>query len=466
MADFLLSAWTMFYTVVLALFLFGISVFVHEFGHFIVARKRGLIVQTFSIGFGKALWNWEKNGVVYKIGWIPFGGYVSLPQLDPAGMERLQGREKNEDFPEVSPWDKMAVAVSGPLGNILFAVLLAVVIWLIPGGDAGVQVRPVIGSIQTNSTAYAAGLRVGDEIFSVDGTVVHNWYEFSVETLLQGSDSVVLSVRSAGIEKEVNLPRTDSSDEAGSLAGIFPAIPCVLGSVAGNSPAEQGGVRVGDEVLGLNGQRVLGWKHFTELVQTVIPGETVRLTVERSGESIELSIAPQYDETYERMMIGVQLDKGSSGMPWMLYRNPLEQLKHDGLAIFRLLKALTTPDEAPQAAKGLGGPIAIFEMLILAMKMGLLNTMGFIRFININLAVINLLPIPVLDGGHILFSLWEGITRRRVHAKVQMILINICAFLLIGAMLLVTFNDINRKIPIKDFLMKRWPGQAQPLEGK
>ncbi len=460
MLDFLLSAWTVAYTVFLAIFLFGVTVFVHEFGHFIVARKCGLVVQTFSIGFGKAIWQWKKDGIVYKIGWIPFGGYVSLPQLDPEGMDKLQGAEEGESFPDVSPWKKIAVAFAGPIGNILLAIVLALVIWLIPGNDAGAQVRSLIGTIETNSTAYASGLREGDEILSVNGTTVNNWYEFSVETLLQSSDSVALTVRSSGVEKELNVPVTDVGGGARIVEGIFPAIPCVFGSVRNESPAESAGILAGDEALAFSNLPILDWDHFTDLVQAMEPGETAALTVERDGEQLELSITPEYSEEYERMMIGVQLG-GGSGMPWMLYKNPIDQLKNDALAIVRVLQALTSFEEAPQAAKGLGGPIAILEMLMLSISMGFVNTLGFIRFININLAILNLLPIPVLDGGHIVFSLWHGITRRKVNAKIQAILVNVCAILLIGAMLLITFNDVDRKLGIKKFFGKLSSGQTE-----
>ena len=448
MTDFLLSAWTVFYSVVLALFLFGVTVFVHEFGHFIVARKKGLVVQTFSIGFGKAIWSWEKDGIVYKIGWIPFGGYVALPQLDPEGMDRIQGSEEGEGFADVSPWKKIAVAFAGPFCNILFAILLSLAIWLIPGNDAGLQVSSRIGDIETNSTAYASGLRIGDEILSVNGTAVNNWYEFSVETLLQSSDSVALTVRADGSERELSVPVTDVGGGARIVDGISPATPCVFGSVIDDSPAERAGIEKGDEALFFNEAQVLGRRHFTELVQGMESGETAEIIVARKGEEIEFFVAPEYNEEFECMLVGVRF---GSGMPWMLYKNPIDQLKYDALAIVRVLKALTSPSEAPQAVKGLGGPLAIIEMFMIAISMGMLNTLGFVRFININLAILNLLPIPVLDGGHIVFSLWHGITRRKVNAKMQAILIQICAFLLIGAMLLITFNDIDRKLHIKEF---------------
>ena len=459
MADFLLTCWTVFYTVFAALFLFGVTVFVHEFGHFIVARRCGLVVKTFSIGFGRAIFKWEKDGILYKIGWIPFGGYVALPQLDPEGMEKIQGDGSAEIYPDVSPWKKIAVCVSGPLGNIVLAILLAVAIWLIPGNDAGAQIRPIIGNIETNSAAYAAGLRKGDEITAVNGASIKGWYDFMVETLLKNSDTVALDLRNSGIDRHLDVPVVKGEEGVRTIEGIEPAIPCLFGSVTKGSPADLAGVKSGDTALSFNGVTVLGWEHFTELVQAVEPGVPAALMVERKGERLNLSIVPAYNEEYKRIMIGVQL--GGSGMPWMLYKNPVDQLKYDALAIVRVLKALVTPAEAKQAAGGLGGPIAIFSMLTMAIKMGLVNTLGLIRFLNVNLAILNLLPIPVLDGGNIVFSLWHGITRRKVNVKIQTVLINFFAVLLIGAMLILSFNDMDRKFQIKKFFGRLIPTQTE-----
>ncbi|QHI70219.1 RIP metalloprotease RseP [Tichowtungia aerotolerans] len=463
MLDILLSGWTIFYSVVLALFLFGVTVFVHEFGHFIVARKCGLKVLTFSIGFGRGIVQWERGGIHYKIGWIPFGGYVSLPQLDPSGMERLQGSEDAEPLPPISPWKKIAVAVAGPVGNIILASLIAVAIWLVPGDDAGSQIRSLVGAVETNSAAYAAGLRAGDEIIAVNGTTVKTWYDFSVETLLQAEDTAALTVLSDGVEKTIALPVVEREGGERLVDGISPAVPCVFGAVYSDTPAERAGLFRGDEVLAFNDDPIISWDDFTERIQSMKPGESAKLTVVRKGEPQVLSIAPEYNEEYDRMMIGVQLG-GGSGMPWMQYKNPLDQIKYDALAIVRVLQALTSPSEAPQAAKGLGGPVAIFDMLMLSIKMGLLNTLGLIRFLNINLAILNLMPIPVLDGGHIVFSLWEGITRRKVNAKAQAILVNACAILLIGAMLLLTVNDIDRKFQFKKFFSNLITGQAETVK--
>ena len=462
MVDFLLSGWTFVSTFFLALFVFGVTIFVHELGHFLVARRCGLVVKTFSIGFGHALLKWEKDGILYKVGWIPLGGYVSLPQLDPAGMERIQGNESQDILPEVSPWKKIAVAIAGPLGNILLACLLAVTIWLVPGCDTGIQIRPIIGTIETNSPAYAAGLRAGDEILSVNGAPIQNWYDFTVETLLQNSDVAVLNVSKDGGERELNIPLMKIENDLRTIEGAESVIPCLFGVISPNSPASRAGLKSGDVVLEFNGEPVFGWEQFTGLVQAVKPGEVVSLTIDRKGKALHVSISPEYNEEAGRMLIGVQL--GGSGMPWMQYKNPLDQLKSDAFSIVRVFKALTNRKEAPQAAKSLGGPIAILDMLTMSIRDGLLNTLGLIRFLNVNLAVLNLMPIPVLDGGHILFALWCGITRRKVNVKFQTVLINLCAILLIGAMLMVTCNDIARKPAVKEFFNKHFSGQTESVQ--
>lgn len=461
MLEMLHTGWTVFYTVFAALFLFGITVFVHEFGHFIVARRCGLVVKTFSIGFGRAVVQWEKDDILYKIGWIPFGGYVSLPQLDPAGMERIQGDASSGKYPDISPWKKIAVAVSGPLGNIALAVVLAIAIWLIPGNDAGTQIRPIIGNIETNCAAYAAGLRQGDKITAVNGTAVNNWYDFSVETLLKNSDTAALGLSDG---RTLNIPVVKGEEGVRTIDGIEPALPCLFGAVTKGGPADQAGVKSGDTALSFNGTPILGWEQFTKLVQAAKSGVPATLTVERKGEQLNLSIVPEYNKQYDRIMVGVQL--GGSGMPWMLYKNPVDQLKFDALAIVRVLKALVTPSEARQAAGGLGGPIMIFTMLTLSIKMGLVNTLGLIRFLNVNLAVLNLLPIPVLDGGHIVFALWHGITRHKVNVKIQTVLINFFAILLISAMLILSFKDVDRNWHVKDFFGKLFHSQTEQVEGK
>lgn len=453
MADTLLHLWTVMYTVFLALFLFGITVFVHEFGHFIVARKLGLVAQTFSIGFGKAIWQWKKDGVVYKIGWIPFGGYVALPQLDPAGMEKIQGDASAETYPDVSPWKKIAVAVAGPLGNILLALILAWAIFLGSNQPILEEETATIGMVDERSEAYQLGIRSGDTVVAVNGKPIHAWVDFAVESLLgETENKVELTLLSSNTTKTIQVEIDDIEHTGQIIKGVDPAIPCLLGAVTQGSAADKAGLKANDIIVEFAGIPVGDWFHFVELVQQS-PQEEVPVIVERNGQRTRFLITPVYNEEYERVMIGVGLGSFRA--------RPMAQLKSDSSMIVRVLKGLITPRESGKVAKNLQGPVGIFGMLIAAVKEGLWSTLALIRLININLALLNLLPIPVLDGGHIVFSLWHGITRRKVNANVQTVLIQICAFLLIGAMLLITFNDIDRRLGIKTFFSRLIPAQTK-----
>ncbi len=445
------------YIVAMMLFLFGITIFVHEWGHFIVARKCGLVVEAFSIGMGPAIWKREVGGVVYKIGAFPIGGYVSLPQLDPEGMEKVQGDNATDrkTLPDISPWKKIAVALAGPLCNIAFAFVLATIVYFAPDGGIVDENGVFIADVSAESAAYAAGLRSGDQIKAVNGNPVKSWYETRVECLLGGGTgkAAELTVHHADegertISVAVNKPETSEI----LIDGISPAAPCQIQQVVPGGAAEAAGLQADDIIVSIDGNMVQGTGHFSETIQKNGNRE-IPIGIIRGNEPMILNVTPAYDETNDRAMIGIFFG-GALSMPWSLSGNPVEQVKSDASSIFRLLKALTTKGEAKQAAGGLGGPVAIFTMIWFALKWGIINALGLIRFININLAVLNLLPLPVLDGGHICFALWEGITRRKVHPKVIGTLVNIFAILLITAMLFLSWRDADRNWNIGRFFKK------------
>lgn len=440
------------FIIVMMLFLFGITIFVHEWGHFIVAKKCGLVIETFSIGMGPALWKKEIGGIVYKIGAFPIGGYVSLPQLDPAGMEKMQGETESDrkTLPEISPWKKIAVAVAGPFCNIVFAFLLAIIV-----SSAGQpESVALIGSVGTNTVASAAGLQPADQIIAVNGTPVKTWYDAQVETLLGGGEDhvITITVLSGAETRDLEIQANDPTAGDYLIEGATHANPCVLGQVTPGSPAALAGIKPDDIVVEFGGTRVIDWNHFTELVPQY-SNTAAAITVQRGEEIINLSVTPEFNESEERVLVGVK-PGGTIGMPWSLSGSPIEQIKSDSSSIFRLLKALTTPSESKQAASGLGGPVAIFTMIWISLKMSMITTIGLIRFININLAVLNLLPLPVLDGGHVCFALWEGITRRKVHPKVVATLVNVFAILLISAMLFLSWRDVDRNWNVSRFFKK------------
>jgi len=438
--------------VVALILLFGVTIFVHELGHFLLALWCGMRVDTFSIGFGPALWKRTIKGITYKLAWFPVGGYVALPQLDPAGMSTIQGGgEQGEDkreLPPVAAWKKIIVSVSGSMGNVLFAFVLAWVVYL--GLEAASDedgAGTVIGFVATNSPAYRQGLRVGDEITAVNGEAVATWNDFSVLcTLGSGkSEGIVLAVRSGGETREIRVSTTETDMGLPMIEGIARAMSCVVSGVSPDGSAGEAGIREDDIVREFSGVKVVGTEHFIGLVDERA-GLPTPIVVERAGGLVQLEVTPRHNPEMGRALIGVSVSSGLQGnvMPWMQYRRPLEQVKDDAMGIARILRALLTPREARQAARSLGGPIMIFAALWVSIKISFLNAIGFLRFLNVNLAILNLLPIPVLDGGHVVFSVWEGVTRRKVHPRVANALINVCAVLLISLLILLSFRDVLR----------------------
>ncbi|MCK4563164.1 MAG: RIP metalloprotease RseP [Verrucomicrobia bacterium] len=444
------------FIVAMMLFLFGITIFVHEFGHFIVARKCGLVVETFSIGMGPALWKKEVGGIVYKIGAFPIGGYVSLPQLDPEGMEKMQGENEGDrkTMPNISPWKKIAVSVAGPLFNIAFALPLAfLVTFTEPMPD-----HTAVGAVATNSVAYAEGLRASDEILKVNGTPVVDWYGIISEDLLaQDNETVSLLVRSGSETHSITIPSKSTQET------MLPAMRPLLAQITAKDPAGVAGLKTGDLVTQVGGKPILWWHELSDSLQDY-DGKQTTITVLRSEKTITMDITPKYRDDLEKVIIGVT--PGDPGMlPWTMEGSPIEQVRNDASKIGRLFKALGNKKERGSAAKMMGGPIAIFTLLWFALKLGFLYAIGFIRFININLAVLNLLPIPVLDGGHICFALWEGITKRKVHPKVVSTLINIFAILLITLFLFLSWRDVDRNWNVSRFFKKAPVEQVEsPVE--
>lgn len=443
---------TILFSIVMMILLFGITIFVHEFGHFIVARKCGLVVQAFSIGMGPAIWKKEVNGIVYKIGAFPIGGYVALPQLDPEGMEKVQGENDSDDteplsMPDISPWKKIAVSVAGPLCNVIFGILLAWVVFLASDLPTMEETPALIGGIAEDSVAFDKGIRAGDTIIGVNDKQVNTWTEFMVEALLGGdkNEQVTLKLKTADDTRTVQLTLAPNPEKTGIIIeGIDQAIPCLLGGVTANSPAEKAGLEANDIITSFDNTPVLDWFHFTDLVQAT-SNRTVNISVLRDDKLVDLKITPEYSTQYKQIMVGVGL--GSFKM------TPMDQIKSDAFMIFRVLKGLVTPAESGKVAKNLQGPIGIFKILFNALQIGFIAALGFVRFININLAVLNLLPIPVLDGGHICFSLWEIITKRKVHPKLIATLVNTFAILLIGAMIILSWRDAGGNRLLK-FLKK------------
>ena len=344
--------------------LFSFAIFIHEFGHFLAARWRGLRVDAFSIGFGPVLWKKLINGVEWRISAIPFGGYVAIPDVDPEGIAKMQGSEGKSEEKQcgkvATPLDSIIVAVAGPLGNVVLAVVLALLLSVVPGAKFG-EIPALIGEIPAQGPAHEAGMKAGDRVVSVGGVPVRTWTEMQTEV-----------------------------------------------QISGGKPTE-----------------------------FVVERETVG--------KVNLTVVPERHEASGAYFIyALSTTNQVKTAAWMPARNPLKQLQWDVMNIVRVLKALVTPKESKAAAQALGGPVMIAQGLYTQVRNDVWDAFGFLRFLCINLAMLNLLPIPVLDGSIIMFSFIELVTRRRLSGKFINLLTRIFMCLLIAAMLFLVYRDSLR----------------------
>jgi len=433
------------FSVIKVIFLFGLTVFVHEFGHFITARKLGLVVDVFSIGFGPAIWKKRVGDVTYQVGLLPFGGFVALPQMEPNGGRSVDAFGVERKLPSVAPWRRIIVSAAGAFGNMLLALLLAyIVFW---SGDSFAPAHTnVVGYVATNSPAYAAGLRPGDQVISVTGIKtdgehvepaksVHAWDDLLVECALY--NRVILNVERGDASLSIEIP-TSEGFGGRSLEGVGSVNYCYILNARPDSSAAAAGIEPGDRIVAFDGITLLSREHLIQLVDAN-RDRTVEAVIERDGEKQTVELTPEYDKELDRALIGVVFNT-------LDIRDPITQIKSYSTLIFRFLRALVTPSEARAAAASAGGPLAIFMMFWYAVQSSFLLALSFTALINVNLAILNMLPIPILDGGHIIFALWEMITGKPIHEKVLNILVNVFAALLIGLFLLITFKDVRQLV--------------------
>ena len=436
------------FPIIKVILLFGVTIFVHELGHFLVARWCGLKIEVFSIGFGPSLWQREVNGVIYKIGVLPLGGYVALPQMDPGdGLKETE--EGKPSLPPIKPWKKILVAFAGVTCNMILAYALAWVVFGFGKSYAPVEEGCVIGYIETNTVAHAQGLKAGEKVVSVQGvrkgdqreegklTRVNSWEEFALGVAFH--DEVALTILNAeGVEREVLL-ETEPFMGSKRVTGIAPLNYCYVLQVGPGTSAEEAGLEAGDKIVALDGQRLYSRTQLTTMVNERA-NQSISIKFEREGELIESTVRPKYNETEKRALIGISFNTLDVRKPW-------DQVKSHASLIFRLLAKLVSPADAKQAVGSVGGPVAIFTMFWYAVKSDIIIALWFTGLLNVNLAVLNLLPIPILDGGHIVFACLEAIRRKPLSARFVNALSNVFMILFLSLFMLLTNND-SKRIPL------------------
>jgi regulator of sigma E protease len=467
-----------------------VLVLVHEYGHFIVARWCKVKILRFSIGFGKALYTWKSrrhrrghDDTEFVLAMIPLGGYIKM--LDSREM-KVEPAERHLAFDYKPAWQRALIILAGPCANIIFG---AVVLWaLLTIGITAA--RPMIGEVKVPSIAYAAGLRAGDEIVAVAGKPVNNWQKivFPLFTYIGDDKTVPIGVVSAAMSR-ATAPRTHLAQTQTTKylnlsgwrldewqpdplrdLGVVPYQPSastVIGKILPDGPAAQSELRVNDKVISINGVRPADWAKMTDFIKER-PEQSLHFVVERARAHVDLAGTSAHRKGVKQVQvvvvagwrfgpgwkkigyIGVQPIK----VQWAPEMTQKEQYSlfgafmpamHEAYEIFSfnfiMLHKLVSKKLSMHV---LGGPIGVFQSAAFALQHGAVAYLGFMAFLSLALAFINLLPIPALDGGHILLLLIEAIRRKPFSVAMQMLIVRIGMVLLILLMVQAMINDLRR----------------------
>jgi regulator of sigma E protease len=423
------------YVVFAVLLLFGAAIFFHELGHFWVARKLGMKVEEFAIGMGPKIYSWKRDGIVYSIRWIPAGGFVKLPQM--ITSEALEGTA-DKQVPPAPPLHKILVAVAGPIMNVIFAFVIATVIYFV--GLPTLVNPPVIGDVVASSPEGHMGIREGDRIVMVNNHPVNSWEDITFETLTAPTN--VLPVVIARGRETNTYFLTAQSSPLGKLLNLDSLVHPVVGSVEPDMPAAKVDLKPGDTILSINGIPTPSQERMMEVVSNTA-GSSCEITFLRKGEKRTVAITPTYDPINKRARIGVVFSPGvyevkrPGPSPWA-------QVKEVTDRTFGTIGALIHSKQTGVKVKDLSGPVGILSILASYVNLDYRLALSFLVLLNINLAIINMLPIPVLDGGHVMMAIVEKIRRRPLSPKFIEYVTTGFAVLLICFMIYVTAADIRR----------------------
>jgi len=441
----------------------GILVSVHEFGHFWVARKMGIRVLRFAVGFGKPLWSRvsKKDGVEYVIGSIPLGGYVKM-------LDEREGEVAPEDAPfsynRASPWKRILVLLAGPAANLIFAILAYSVLLMI-----GIpSFKPVIGDIKPDSIAARAGLRSDDLIVALQNREVG-----TIESVLMGlidnvgDGAVKLRVRGdmgAGETRDVVLQtgegRLDLTDPQTMMPGLGfdfwqPSLPAVIGTIVPGGAAERAGLKTGDRITVIDGQPIKNFNTLVTLVKSRANKEVV-FSIQRGTEimDVTVNIGEQIHDGHNEGVIGVGVQQTNPVIPDQLRAvqkfGPVSALLRGAQQTWETsaftLKMVWKMIVGEVSTKNLTGVVGTFEYSGVAARQGALSFLGFLTVISISIGIFNLLPIPMLDGGQILYQLVELLKGSPVSERIQLISQQIGVAMLLMLLSLTLYNDIARQL--------------------
>ena len=455
------------------LILFNLLIVVHELGHFLAARWRGLYVEKFGIWFGKPLWKKTINGVQYSLGSLPFGGFVALPQLAP--MDIIEGKADLDraKLPKISALDKIIVAVAGPLFSLLLALFFAGVVWVVGHPVSESDSTTIVGYVMPDSPAQKVGLQPGDKILEVDGKPVRRFLgmndSVSWNVVRSEGDKIAVKFQRAGNVRTVWVEPFKAETRGWRRKSIrqlliFPAETAIIDKVEPNTPAAAAGLRPHDIIRGFNQMPIYNPIGLLEYISKH-PNDQLVLQVERGGARFDVPVKPTLLPTEGEMKprIGIQWD--TTGKISIGHPNPIEQIYNSISSTLKTIGAVASP-KSDVKLQHLSGPVGIGRIyyLLFQSERGWQLALWFSVILNVNLAILNMLPIPVLDGGHIVLAIIESVRRKPVNMRVLEVIQTSCAMLIIGYMLYVTFFDVQDLPFIKNRLDKLEPARTSTTQ--
>ncbi len=428
-------------TILAFIFVFGILVFVHEFGHFFMAKLVGIRVEVFSFGYGKRLFGFRKGQTDYRVSLIPMGGYVKLLG---EGMFEPSRELAPDDMMAKPRWQRLLVMAMGSIMNILLAVVLVAVI-----NGIGVSVpeyqeeKPVIGWIEEGSPAERAGLRVDDEIVKIGGRPVRTWNDVEIAVGSKPDRLVRMEIVRDGEPITVDLQTESVTRYQMGYAGFRGKILTQIQMVMSHSPAEQAGLKPGDVILAVEGEPV----YFYQFIQTLEanPDRELRFSVERGGRVLTLLVTPRREGNVGK--IGILQAPKSFLKKYSFFPAIAASVRENVKNVFLVIRFLKDLFRGEASTRQLGGPLEIANFSYAAFRMGVIPLMGWIAVISLQLGILNLFPIPVFDGGQIFVLLVESAVRRDLSPKARTIWMQIGFVIFVALIAFVLINDIVKRLP-------------------
>lgn len=420
------------------IFALGVIIFVHEAGHLFMAKFFGMRVMAFSLGFGKRIWGFERGGTEYKVSLIPLGGYVRLGGEDPGEVS-----DDPHDFMNTPRWQRILVYLAGPAMNILLAIVLIALVLMV-----GIQVPslreipPVVGAIAPDSPAAAAGLEVGDRILAVDGDEVTKWDDVHFVFITSPERLLLLAIDRGGENLEIEITPAKIPEYEMGQTGAFPTFLPRIAQVVPKSPAQVAGFEPGDEIIAVDGMELGQWQDFVAHIEAK-PEQQVEVTIRRGSEQLELFVTPR-DEN-GKGKIGVLHGYFQRLPPHLAL---VESVRFNWEMTKQTLAVLTKIVTRQMAAKSaLSGPIEIAALSGAAARSGFKHLVQLMGLISISIAILNLLPIPVLDGGQITILMIESLRRRDLSLSVKERINQVGLVMIVLLMVVVLYFDIIKNVP-------------------